>query len=501
TEMAPMDQPITVLPETTAAFIGRALRGPLNQPILVHSFGEYRRRFGDVWSRSSMAPAVQQFFEHGGRRLYVVRVVNRARGSMICLPASGCALVLRAIEPGSTECIRAAVDYDGIAVDDDELFNFTLQRIDPLTGLVLDQELFRKLSHREQHARFVADVLLGSALARVDVPFPLHRPEATAGPSAAYYSSYVEATQPGTDGHELTDYDLIGSRRKETGLFALQQIDDLDVLYLPPPGKRRDLGPASVLAAERYCRERGAMLVVDPPSEWQSTVDAMAGARASGYASPNMIGYFPRMRERGESDSPARAIGGAVAGLLCKLDRQHGVWKCLDEHGIRFRRNLEPAVDVASDDAAVLTRRGLNVISKAAAGAACIRGSVTMERGVEAHHDLITVPTRRLCLQIMNAIDHSTRWAVFENYDHAMQDRIRAQISRYLEQLADYGAIVGDRISIDCRAEPDRRAAPIDHGLTIEVQFQPVDCDQPVAFTLHQGIAGCRVTRTAFASA
>ena len=117
TEMAPMDKPVDVLRETTAAFVGRALRGPLNEPVLIHGFGEFRRRFGDAWSRSSLGPAARHFFEHGGRNLYIVRVANNARGAMICLPASGSALVLRALEPGSTESIRAAVDYDGIDLD------------------------------------------------------------------------------------------------------------------------------------------------------------------------------------------------------------------------------------------------------------------------------------------------------------------------------------------------------------------------------------------------
>jgi hypothetical protein len=114
TELAPMEQAIDVSPDTTAAFVGRALRGPLNEPVLVRDFGEFRRRFGEIWSRSSLGPAVRQFFQHGGRRLYIVRVANNARGAMLCLPASGSALVLRAVEPGSTERVRAAIDFDGI---------------------------------------------------------------------------------------------------------------------------------------------------------------------------------------------------------------------------------------------------------------------------------------------------------------------------------------------------------------------------------------------------
>jgi hypothetical protein len=263
-----MDQPIDVLPETTAAFIGRALRGPLNHPVLIHGFGEFRRRFGDVWTRSSLGPAVKQYFEHGGKNLYIVRVANNARGAMICLPASGSALVLRALEPGSTERIRAAVDFDGIDAENDKLFNLTLQRIDPGTGLVTNQEMFRRVSYVEHANDFVADLLLTSTLARVEQPFPTHRPEATSGVNVSFDSSYVGHAQEGSDGRELSDYDLVGSHRHETGLSALQQIDYFDLLYLPPPGKARDLGPASVLAAELYCRQRGAMLIVDPPSDW-----------------------------------------------------------------------------------------------------------------------------------------------------------------------------------------------------------------------------------------
>jgi hypothetical protein len=119
TAIAPMGEPIDVSANTTAAFIGRALRGPLNTPILVHNFAAFRRRFGGHWHRSSLGPAVRQFFAHGGRELYVVRVANSARGAMICLPAKGGFLVLRALEPGSTENIRAAIDYDGIDAKDE----------------------------------------------------------------------------------------------------------------------------------------------------------------------------------------------------------------------------------------------------------------------------------------------------------------------------------------------------------------------------------------------
>jgi len=54
TEISPMDHPIDVPPDTTAAFVGRALLGPLNTPVLIESFAVFHRRFGGTWQRSSL---------------------------------------------------------------------------------------------------------------------------------------------------------------------------------------------------------------------------------------------------------------------------------------------------------------------------------------------------------------------------------------------------------------------------------------------------------------
>jgi len=498
TEIAAMDQPIDASPETTAAFVGRALRGPLNTPVLVKSFGEFRRRFGDVWTRSSLGPSARQFFEHGGHRLYVVRVANHARGAMICLPANGSALVLRAVEPGSTELIRAAVDYDGIDEDDDELFNLTLQRVSPDSGLVEDQELFRRLSHVEETDRFVGDALLTSTLARVENPYPSQRPESTMSRNGGRATAYIDHVQPGIDGKELSDYDLIGSRRDRTGLFALDQIENFDLLYLPPPGKGVDTGPAAILAAEMFCRERRAMLLVDPRAEWTTSEAAAQGVRDLGYASPNMLGYYPRMQERG-SDDIARPVGGAIAGLLCKQDRTYGPWQDIDQQGMGLQRRLLPAVTLDEDDVLLLGRVGLNIISPGPAGRARLTGSVTMGRGSEAHRKFAQLPVHRFCLQIINTIAGAARWAVFESGDRELARRICAQVTTYFHCLNDLGAFADDRFIVECDAGVSNRDDDDEHGVTILVVFHPSSCDEPISLTLHLTAAGCRVGSTAFA--
>jgi hypothetical protein len=498
TEIAAMDQPIDVSPETTAAFVGRALRGPLNTPLLVASFGEFRRRFGDVWSRSSLGPAVRQFFEHGGTQLYIVRVANGARGAMICLPASGSALVLRAVEPGSTEIVRAAVDYDGLEDDEADLFNLTLQRINPGTRLVVDQEMFGKVSYREDADRFVGNALLSSSLARVAQPYPGHRPEKTLDAGARIGSAYVDPVQAGADGTELSDYDLIGSRADRTGLFALEQIENFDILYLPPPGKGVDTGPAAILAAELYCRERRAMLVVDPRCEWSTPAKAAQGVRDLGYASPNMLGYYPRVLERGSEDA-ARPAGGAIAGLLCKQDRTHGPWEDLDQAGLGLQRRLLPAFTADDSDAVLLHRAGLNVIRQGPAGRPRVTGSLTMGRGSEGHRKFTHLGVRRLCLQIISAIASAVRWSVFEPGDRNLARRVRAQVLTYFYCLNDLGAFADDHFAVECDAGVSKRDDLDERGVTLLLTFRPAGCDEAVSLTLHLTAAGCRVGSTAFA--
>lgn len=492
TELAGIDQPIDASPETTVAFIGRALRGPLDTAVAVRNFGEFRRRFGDSWPRSALGPAVRDFFDHGGRRLYVVRVANNARGAMLCLPAYGSALVLKAIEPGSTERLRAAVDYDGCDATDSERFNLTIQRIDPQTGRVIDQEIFRGLDWCVDADDFVVDRLLASQLARVGEPWPAHRPEPTLAGGNRYAPDWIVPAQPGTDGNELSDYDLVGSRTRGTGLFALDSLEKLDLLYLPPRGRDADNGPAALLAAEMYCRERGAMLVVDPQAEWHSGSEAVAGLRAQGLASANAMTYFPRLApERG--DVAGRAAGAALAGLLCRQDRQNE--NRPGDDGIALRRSLSPAIGLSETDAARLMRAGINAIVQDVAGRIRLTGDCTLAHGNGPNRDSNRLSVRRLSLRITNAIDRATRWCVFAKPDNGLVTGVREQVVDYLRQLHEKGVLDADFV-VQCH--PGFTSSSAARGVTLMLAFRPQGCRAPLTYTLEQSPAGCRVSASAF---
>ena len=69
------------------AFVGRTLRGPVNQPVLITSFAEFQHMFGGLWQPSPLGYAVEHFFDNGGREALIVRVVNGARSSTLTLSA------------------------------------------------------------------------------------------------------------------------------------------------------------------------------------------------------------------------------------------------------------------------------------------------------------------------------------------------------------------------------------------------------------------------------
>jgi phage tail sheath protein FI len=69
-------KPIEGVSTSTAAFLGIAEKGPLNEPTLITNPGDFTRTFGGYIKGSYLAYAVDGFFRNGGKRCYVVRVAS-----------------------------------------------------------------------------------------------------------------------------------------------------------------------------------------------------------------------------------------------------------------------------------------------------------------------------------------------------------------------------------------------------------------------------------------
>jgi hypothetical protein len=432
--------------DTRAAFIGRANRGPLNEAVEVSSFENFRRIFGGHGPLGFLSHAVQQFFQHGGQSAAVVRVANNATRARLDLPAQGEIFKLYAREPGSHALLRASVDYDGIG-SNDQRFNLVVQRLArPGSQLVEDQELFRAVSMDETEKRFVVDVLRSSELVQLGGPLPARRPDATRAEHPGQPLPYVEMSCPGHDGDELTDYDIIGSNDERTGLFAFDELEQIDLVNIPLLASGRDHGCTTFFAAERYCSKRRATLIWDPPWSWSSVESALIGVRASGLSSPNALSYFPRVcfeaaPERHKQGIPA---GGAVAGILARADRSPR-WHTLDDGDAQLRGGLVPLSAVSERQAEMLERRGLNAFVTMHRRGAELSGNASLAGAGAAFRLWQRLDRRRLLFHILGSLERYTRWVLFTDWNRELEQRVVRQIDGFLRVLFERGALCGSR--------------------------------------------------------
>src|SRR5215510_10741306 len=118
------NKPIEGVSTSTAGVVGVTERGPANVPMLVTSFGDYRRIFGGYLSIEDFTTggrahcylphAIEGLFVNGGKRVYVTRVTaddatHAARRLFFDDPL--------AANPSATVLLRPAEESTGTAVN------------------------------------------------------------------------------------------------------------------------------------------------------------------------------------------------------------------------------------------------------------------------------------------------------------------------------------------------------------------------------------------------
>jgi len=434
------------VPTGIAAFVGRTLKGPVNRAVRVTSFSDFQHIFGGLWQPSTVSYAVDQFFENGGRQAYVVRVVNGAKPPTITLPASSSSLRLIGLNPGSREYLRASVDYDGIAEEDPDYFNLVIQRVRSAgSELIEDQEIFRRLSVLKQSGRFVTDALQESHLARVTGPVPVQRPDRSAPAGGRSGIGYAVSNPDGDDGAPLTDYDVIGSAIDSTGVFAMNGAPGFNMLCVPPLTREHDVGLSTLLVAARLCRERHAILLVDPPSTWISPRTAMDALRNWPFRSDNAVMYFPRVqcfdRLRGRAETFASC--GAAAGMIARSDETSPVWVAGETEEAFLRPGLRPAAVVSDHERTKLAKLGVNTLASTRSNVRQGLTPRTLAIGSSAASDWKYLPSRRLALFVAASIEQGTQWVLLEPNIPSTWEAARAAVDQFLIDLAEQGAFVG----------------------------------------------------------
>src|SRR5258708_21746928 len=155
---------ITGVATSITAFVGRALRGPVNtdddSPRHVYSFADYERLYGGLWVDSTMSFAVYQYFLNGGSDALIVRIHNTALTGSAAVPLSGGGnAAFTAANPGawgSRLRIRVDTDLDpDVVAQNPANTMFNLRVKDLATGAT---ESHRNVSITAGQPRFVTAV-------------------------------------------------------------------------------------------------------------------------------------------------------------------------------------------------------------------------------------------------------------------------------------------------------------------------------------------------------
>ena len=457
---------LSPLPTAVTAFVGRTLKGPVNEPVTVTSFAQYVQVFGGLWRQSPLSYSVDQYFAHGGKVALVVRVANGGSAPTIDLPAGEGSLVLQGLCPGSREYLRASVDYQ--LIDGDEQFNLVVQRLRaPGSELVEQQEIFRRVSLRPGAPRNIETVLASSRLVRLRGALPAARPLPTSADTRNAPIGYVDCNADGSDGQALSDYDLIGSAEAQRGLFALQSAQLFNFLCVPPPGPDQDLGLATVFVAERLCRQRQAVLLIDPPRSWVDAATALAQLPQWPVRSADALMCFPPVSCVDALGAGRRRFGpsAVVAGLLARADAAALRWWQGAALQLQPDDTSRPAVPVSAVQRTQLARFGVNTLVDALDIAATRLPVTTL---VDADHRVERrLLARRMQLWIAASIERSTRWSV--SAAPSQWDGVREKVARQVlslltllsqeRALAAAGLIGEGFVVCDRRLNPDAASA------------------------------------------
>lgn len=471
------------------AFIGSALRGVENEAVLVQDFGAYQRIFGGLSRHHPMSFAVSQFFDNGGKKALIVRVVRQGVATASTVTAGTLNLV--AANPGSWgNELSVTISHPDVLIHptagEEGLFN--LEIVDNGTGFI---ETFENISSLQGHANHATGVLEHSSnLVRIDGALnEAPRPVEVSG---------VGFDPTGVDGGPITDTDVsTGSNMQASheGLWALDKVDIFNLLCIPPYELNSgDIGVSTRTAAAAYCLNRRAIFIADPLRAWSETgdiTDGASGLDGSDWGlnrNPNTAVYFPRIIQPDPFQSGQTvelAPCGAIAGVIARTDSNRGVWKAPAGPEANLAGASALSAELTDGDIDVLNPLSVNCLRNLAGAGRVVWGARTLAGSNQLASEWKYLPVRRTALFIEESLHRGTRWAAFEPNNEPLWANIRLNVGAFLHDLFRKGAFQGTSPAhaylVKCDSETTT-PTDIDKGIVnILVGFAPL---KPAEFVI-----------------
>jgi len=252
----------------------------------------------------------------------------------------------------------------------------------------------------------------------------------------------------GNNGNRPVANDIIGVRANKTGLFALEDVDIFNILCIPRAADLAAPEPFNVYsAAEAYCLERRAFLIVDIPSnidtvqEMKDFLDSNAGLR-----SRNAAIYFPRLRIADPLNQFRLrdfAPSGTMAGLYARTDNDRGVWKAPAGIDTTLRNVNELRYVLTDPENGTLNPLGINCLRTFPIIGTISWGARTLDGADVQASEWKYLPVRRFALFLEESLYRGTKFAVFEPNDEPLWAQIRLNLGAFMQTLFRQGAFQG----------------------------------------------------------
>jgi hypothetical protein len=443
-------KPIEGVSTSTSGFLGVTERGP-ESPQFITSWLEFQRWFGGyVPDKSYLAYAVQGFFDNGGQRCFVGRVVRQDDA----IAAEG-ELETAGTEKLNVVAIGRGTWGDSIKVETSEATQATnTERTDwfQLTIRYKDiVESYDNLTHEVGASNNVTVIVnTTSRLVRV-----WWEDNATAAVQKNQSFTLAGGQDGDGNGSNVTKDDFTGTLKavpidltsdppkyppddllgRGTGLAALKAIDEISLLIVPDE-VRDGLGEITgdVIKQCELLKDRFAIV-----SALQSAgaIQDLRPITDTSYAAF----YYPWIKVYDPMINDLRLIppSGHIAGIFARTDVERGVHKAPANEVVRGAREMQ--FPVTKGDQAILNPRGVNCIRDFRSDGRGIRlwGARTMASDPEWKY----VNVRRLFLFVEESIDEGTQWVVFEPNHEPTWAAVRRTITNFLISVWRSGALMG----------------------------------------------------------
>ena len=480
-------RPITGVATSITAFVGRALRGPVDEAIVITSYGDFERIYGGLWLESNLGYAVRDFYRNGGSIAIIVRVHKTAADDIasMTLGAADAALTLVAASPGAWGSkLSATIDDDVSDTTDDTLFNLTVT--DTGTGKI---ESFRNVSFAPLSARRVDLVLEAeSTLVRMSGDLPTD-------PQSSF--PVTEDATDGNDGAAVDQDDYTTGtdfRTDKRGLYALEKADLVNLIVVPPYTDDGEIEDQVLTDTISYAEERRAVMIIDPPAAWTSLDNAVTGGSAASFTtSKNAAVYFPRVRQPDalrDGQIGTFAPSGAIAGVIARTDATRGVWKAPAGLDATLSGVAELAIPLTDLEIGRLNPLGVNCLRAAPGAGHTVWGARTRAGSDRLASEWKYLPVRRTALFLEESLYRGTQWVVFEPNDAPLWAQIRLNVGAFMNNLFRQGAFAGttprEAFFVKCDAETTTQD-DVNLGIVnIVVGFAPLKPAEFVVIRLQQ---------------